>query len=83
MGSLTLYVDTVAVADAEIMTQPGMFSLVGDGLSVGRDSASAVVPADRTPFPFVDGTIDRVVVDVSGDQYVDHEREVLADIARD
>jgi len=83
VGTLTLYVDTVAVADAEIMTQPGMFSLVGDGLCVGRDSGSAVSPDYRTPFAFVDGTIDRVVVDVSGDHYVDHEREVLAYIARD
>jgi arylsulfatase len=82
VGTLTLYVDTVAVADAEIMTQPGMFSLVGDGLCVGRDSGSAVSPDYRTPFAFVDGTIDRVVVDVSGDHYVDHEREVLAYIAR-
>jgi arylsulfatase A-like enzyme len=83
VGTLTLYVDTTAVADAEISTQPGMFSLVGDGLSVGRDSGSAVSPDYRTPFPFVDGTIDRVVVDVSGDHYVDHEHEVLAFIARD
>jgi len=82
-GTLTLYVDTVAVADAEIMTQPGMFSLVGDGLCVGRDSGSAVSPEYRAPFAFVDGTIDRVIVDVSGDHYVDHEREVLAYIARD
>ena len=82
-GTLTLYVDTVAVADAEIMTQPGMFSLVGDGLCVGRDSGSAVSPEYRAPFAFVDGTIDRVIVDVSGDHFVDHEREVLAYIARD
>jgi arylsulfatase A-like enzyme len=83
VGTVTLYVDTEAVADAEIMTQPGMFSLVGDGLSVGRDSGSAVSPDYRAPFEFVDGRIDRVVVDVSGDYYVDHEREVLAFIARD
>jgi len=40
-------------------------------------------PEYRAPFAFVDGTIDRVIVDVSGDHYVDHEREVLAYIARD
>ena len=27
--------------------------------------------------------VDRVVIDVSGDRYVDHEREALAFIARD
>ena len=82
VGKLTLYVDTEAVADAEIMTQPGTFSLTGDGLCVGRDSGSAV--GDYTaPFPFVGGTIERVIVDVSGDHYVDHEKAVLAYIARD
>ena len=34
-------------------------------------------------YPFVGGTIERVVVDVSGDHYVDHEKEVLAYLARD
>jgi len=82
VGQLTLYVDTEAVADAEIMTQPGTFSLTGDGLCVGRDSGSAVGDY-AAPFPFVGGTIERVIVDVSGDHYVDHEKAVLAYIARD
>jgi arylsulfatase len=82
VGKLTLYVDTEAVADAEIMTQPGTFSLTGDGLCVGRDSGSAVGDY-AAPFPFVGGTIERVIVDVSGDHYVDHEKAVLAYIARD
>jgi arylsulfatase A-like enzyme len=83
IGTLTLYVDDDAVGSAEIVTQPGMFSLVGDGLCVGRDSASPVSPDYTAPFPFAGGTIDRVIVDVSGDHYVDHEKEVLAYIARD
>jgi len=83
VGTLTLYVDDDEVGSAEIVTQPGMFSLVGDGLCVGRDSASPVSPDYTAPFPFTGGTIDRVIVDVSGDHYVDHEMEVLAYIARD
>ncbi len=83
VGTLTLYVDTEPVGDGEITTQPGMFSLVGDGLCVGRDSASAVTPDYVAPFAFSGGTIDRVVIDVSGEHYVDHEKEVLAYIARD
>jgi arylsulfatase len=83
VGKLTLYVDTEIAADAEITTQPGNFSLTGDGLCVGRDSGSAVAPAYTAPFPFVGGKIQRVIVDVSGDHYVDHEKEVLAYIARD
>lgn len=31
----------------------------------------------RGPFPFPRGTIDGVVVDVSGDRYVDHEAQVV------
>ncbi len=65
------------------MTQPGNFALTGDGLCVGRDSASAVSPDYQPPFEFHGGTIDRVVIDVSGDPYVDHEKEVLAYLARD
>ena len=61
-----------------------MFNLSGDGLCVGRRDSGSAVTADYTaPFPFVGGTIEGVVVDVTGDHYVDHEKEVLAYIARD
>ncbi|HSK15052.1 MAG TPA: hypothetical protein VK915_02690 [Gaiellaceae bacterium] len=83
VGTLTLYVDMEPAGSAEIVTQPGFFALTGDGLCVGRDGASAVSPDYRPPFAFRGGTIDRVVVDVSGVHYVDHEKEVLAFLARD
>lgn len=82
-GTLTLYVDDEKVGENEIMTQPGFFALGGDGLCVGRDSSSPVSNDYAAPFPFTGGTIDRVVVDVSGDPYVDHDKEVLAWLARD
>ena len=65
---------------ATIVTQPGNFCLIGDGICVGRDSASPVTPdyADRGTFAFTGGTIDKVVVDVTGDKYVDHEAQVRA-----
>ncbi|MCU0259383.1 MAG: arylsulfatase [Ilumatobacteraceae bacterium] len=75
-GTLSLYVDGDQVGSAEIVTQPGGFCLVGDGICVGRDDASPVTPAYTAPYDFRGGTIDRVVVDVSGDRYVDHEAEV-------
>ena len=75
-GTLTLYVDDEAVATGEITTQPGYFCVTGDGISVGRDSGSAVTPEYVAPFDFTGGTIDRVVVDLSGDRYVDHEAQV-------
>jgi arylsulfatase A-like enzyme len=75
-GVLTLYVDDTAVGSAPIITQPGYFCLTGDGICVGRDSASAVTPEYQAPFPFSGGAIEKVVVDVSGDRYVDHEATV-------
>jgi arylsulfatase A-like enzyme len=82
-GTLTLYVDETEVGSAEITTQPGFFALTGDGLCVGRDGASPVSDDYASPFSFSGGTIDRVIIDVSGDHYVDHEKEVLAYLARD
>jgi arylsulfatase A-like enzyme len=83
IGTLTLYVDTVPVGSGDVLTQPGMFGLSGGGLAVGRSGASSPSPEIEAPFAFTGGTIDRVVVDVSGDHYVDHEKEVLAYLARD
>ena len=75
-GTLTLYVDDQAVGSAGIVTQPGLFCAVGDGICVGRDDASPVTPDYIAPFTFTGGEIDKVVVDVSGDRYVDHEAQV-------
>jgi hypothetical protein len=82
-GTLTLYVDNGSVGEAEIMTQPGTFSLAGEGVSIGRDSGSSVSPDYDPPFEFRGGTIDRVAIDVTGHPFVDHEKEVLAYLARD
>ncbi len=84
-GTATLYVDDEAVGSGELITQPGYFCLVGDGISVGRDSASPVTPdyADRGTFAFTGGTIEKVVVDVTGDHFVDHEAQVRAWLLKD
>ena len=83
LGTLTLYVDTRPVGEAKIMTQPGTFSLVGDGLCVGRDSGSPISREDYLPpFRFT-GAIDRVVVDVGGEPFHDHEKELQAWLTRD
>ena len=68
-GPLTLYVDGEAVGSDTIVTQPGAFCVVGDGLCVGRDDASPVSPTYTAPFRFTGGTIDKVVIDVSGERY--------------
>jgi arylsulfatase len=72
-----------SMPDWEIVTQPGNFSLAGEGVSIGRDSGSSVSPDYDPPFEFRGGTIDRVAIDVTGDPFVDHEKEVLAYLARD
>ena len=79
-GTATLYIDEEPVGSGQIVTQPGNFCLVGDGICVGRDSASPVTPdyADRGTFAFTGGTIDKVVIDVTGDKYIDHEAQVRA-----
>ncbi len=82
-GTLSLYLDTQKVGEGEIVTQPGNFCLVGDGLCIGRDSASPVTPEYTAPFRFTGGTIDKVVVDVSGEKFVDHEAQVAAWFAND
>jgi arylsulfatase len=84
-GTLTLYIDDAAVGSATITTQPGNFSLVGEGLNVGRDPGEPVTAdyAGRGDFAFTGGTIRQVIVDVSGEPYVDLEKEAIAIFARD
>jgi len=76
VGTLDLYADGERVGGGEIVTQPGAFCLVGDGICVGRDSASPVTPDYTAPFRFRGGTIEKAVVDLSGKRFVDHEAEV-------
>ena len=84
-GLLSLYHGDTKVGEGRIKTQPGFFSLAGEGLCVGRDSGAGVT-ADYpgvAPFRFTGGTIKRVAVDVSGEPYVDLEREAVAMLARE
>ncbi|MGB6577210.1 MAG: hypothetical protein WBF34_04760, partial [Streptosporangiaceae bacterium] len=84
-GILTLYHGDKKVGEGRIKTQPGTFMLAGEGLCVGRDSGEAVTSdyPGGSPHTFTGGTIKRVAVDVSGDPYVDMEREAVAMLARE
>ena len=84
-GILSLYHGDKKVGEGRIKTQPGNFSLAGEGLCVGRDSGEPVTSdyPDEQPWRFTGGTINRVAVDVSGDPYVDLEREAAAMLARE
>ena len=84
-GILSLYYDEKKVGEGRIKTQPGKFMLAGEGLCIGRDSAEPITddyPGER-PWRFTGGTIKRVAVDVSGEPYVDLEREAQAMLARE
>jgi arylsulfatase len=84
-GTLSLYHGDRKVGEGEIRTQPGMFSLAGEGLTVGRDSGEAVTDdyPGEAPWRFTGGTLHRVAIDVSGTPYVDLEREAVAMLARE
>jgi arylsulfatase A-like enzyme len=84
-GTLTLYVNDEAVGSGTIMTQPGNFSLVGEGLNIGRDPASPVTNDYPGPSPhaFTGGTIKEAIVDVSGEPFVDLEKEALLIMRRE
>ena len=61
----------------------GHFSLCGEGLTIGRDSADPVSRAYSSGFAFTGGRIRKVVYDVGDDAYVDLERRLGAILARD
>jgi arylsulfatase A-like enzyme len=86
-GTATLFIDDAEVGEYRGMrTQLGKFALSGEGLTIGRDSSANVTddyPGDR-PWAFNGGgRIERVVVDVSGEAFVDLEREALGMMKRD
>ena len=84
-GLLSLYYGDRKVGEGRIKNQPGYFELAGEGLCIGRDGGAAVTddyPGER-PYRFTGGTINRVAIDVSGEPYLDLEREAAAMLARE
>jgi arylsulfatase len=84
VGDVSLYVDGTAVATLPgVKAHPFTFGLAGGGVSVGRNLGQPVSTAYQAPFDFRGGSIQHVVVDVSGSPYVDAERQLAAAFARD
>jgi arylsulfatase A-like enzyme len=83
-GILSLYHGDEKVGEGRIKTQPSQFGISGTDLTVGRSRSRVTdhYPGER-PWHFTGGTIRTVAVDVSGDPYVDLEREAAAMIARE
>ncbi|HEU4947293.1 MAG TPA: arylsulfatase [Kribbella sp.] len=84
-GTLTLWYGDQQVGQGRIKTQPGKFSIAGEGLCVGRDSGEPITDdyPGEAPWSFTGGTIRRVAVDVSGEPFIDLEREAAAMVARE
>ena len=86
LGTLTLYIDDRAVGKLKnVKTQVGKFSLCGEGLNIGRDGGAPVTDdyPGHQPWAFSGGTITRVIIDVSGEAYIDLEKEAMAMMERD
>ncbi|WP_396894793.1 arylsulfatase [Mycolicibacterium sp.] len=83
LGTTKLWVDEAVVAEGPMRAQIGPFTLCGDGLCVGYDSADPVSRSYPPGFPFKNGAILGVAVDTGADQYLDLEREAAAAFARD
>src|SRR6266851_1351209 len=83
-GTLAIYINDEKVGEGKIRTQPGKFSIAGEGLNVGRDGGEPVTPdyPGEYPWPFT-GTVKQVVVDVSGELKINHEVEAHAMLMRE
>ena len=83
LGTTKLYVNDKVVAEGPMKTQPGKFTLSGDGLCIGYDSGDAVSHEYKTPGRFTGGEIEFVGVTVENAQYLDLERLAAAALAVD
>jgi hypothetical protein len=84
-GILTLHVGERKVGEGKIQTQPGKFSIAGEGLNIGREGAEPVTDdyPGQAPWAFTGGTIVKAAIDVSGQPFVDLAAEAKAAFARD
>jgi arylsulfatase len=83
LGTAKLYMDDKVVAEGPMKTQPGKFTLSGDGLCVGYDSADAVSQEYKAPGNFKGGTIQVVAVTVEKTDYQDLEKEAQRALMRE
>ena len=85
VGTVALYHGDRKVGEGRIKTQLGAFAIAGSGLYVGRHGGEPVTDdyPGEPPYPFTGGTINRVAVDVSGEPYMDLEREAALMLMRE
>jgi arylsulfatase len=61
---------------------PNIYSAIGS-FGVGRDGPDGVSDDYDAPFPFRRGAINSVTINVSGERYVDLEKEAQAMFSRE
>jgi len=83
VGTTKLYINEQEVASGPMKTQPGKFTLSGDGLCIGYDSGDAVSSEYKTPGTLKGAEILAVVVTVEKAQYLDLEKLAAAAYALD
>ncbi len=85
VGELSLYHTDRKVGEARIKTQLGAYAIAGAALFVGRHPGEPITDdyPGEAPHRFTGGTIHRVAVDVSGDPYLDLEREAALMLMRE
>lgn len=83
VGSMKLYMNDRVVAEGQMKTQPGKFTLSGDGLCIGYDSGDAVSKEYQAPGKFHGGSIQGVGITVEKTSYADLEREAQRALMRD
>ncbi|GAO42678.1 arylsulfatase [Flavihumibacter petaseus] len=83
IGHAILYINDKAVAQGPMKTQPGKFTLAGDGLCVGFDSGDAVTGEYKTPGTFKGGNLLGVGVSVAKEQYLDLQKDAARALSRD
>jgi hypothetical protein len=84
-GMLSLYHGEQKVGEAQIKTQLGAFAVAGASIYIGRHEGEPLTddyPGDP-PHRFTGGTIDRVGIDVSGEPFIDLEREAALMLMRE
>jgi hypothetical protein len=83
-GTLSMYHGDDLVGSGAIKTQPGRLAIAGEGLNSGRDTGDPVTGnyPGTAPWAFT-GTLHRVAADVSGEPYLDLEREAVAMLSRE
>jgi hypothetical protein len=83
VGTTKLYIDDKVVAQGPMRTQPGKFTLSGDGLCIGYDSGDAVSQQYASPARFQGGTILGVGVTTEKAAYSALEQEAQRAFSKD